>query len=55
MDGDTIHLTSQDIVISDGHKPLSLAGIMGGKQSGITFTTQQIILEAGCLMPLRYV
>lgn len=48
LDGQTIELTSHDIVISDGAKPLALAGIMGGKETGITLDSNEIFLEAAC-------
>jgi phenylalanyl-tRNA synthetase beta chain len=34
------------LVIADSHKPLAIAGIMGGKESEINSETQEIILEA---------
>jgi len=46
LDGDTVELTSEDIIISDGTTPLSLAGVMGGKESGINANTTAILLEA---------
>ena len=39
-------LSEDDLVISDGKTPLALAGVMGGKDSGINETTTSIILEA---------
>lgn len=35
-----------DLLITDGKNPLALAGIMGGKDSGIKETTTSLILEA---------
>lgn len=48
LDGETIELTDQDLVVADAHKPLGLAGIMGGKYSGISATTKAILLESAC-------
>lgn len=48
LDGETIMLTGEDLVITDGEQPISLAGVMGGKNSGITETTNSLVLEAGC-------
>lgn len=39
-------LNEDDLLISDGKNPLALAGIMGGKDSGISEETKNIILEA---------
>jgi phenylalanyl-tRNA synthetase beta chain len=39
-------LDEDDLVISDGKNSLALAGVMGGKDSGISETTTSIILEA---------
>ncbi len=35
LDDETIELTEKDIVITDGTKPISLAGVMGGKDTQI--------------------
>jgi phenylalanyl-tRNA synthetase beta chain len=48
LDGEAITLTDQDIVIADEAAPLSLAGVMGGKFSGVTVHTKNVVLEAGC-------
>ncbi|MCL4229454.1 phenylalanine--tRNA ligase subunit beta [Candidatus Dependentiae bacterium] len=48
LDGETITLTGEDLVIADGEHPISLAGVMGGKNSGITEVTSSLVLEAGC-------
>jgi len=39
-------LSSDDLVISDGEQVLAIAGIMGGKDSGVTDSTTSIILES---------
>lgn len=51
LDGQDIELGGNDLVITDGLKPISLAGVMGGKSSGISCATTSIILEAGCFDP----
>lgn len=38
-------LTPEDLVIADGKKALALAGVMGGKDSGITEETTNLFLE----------
>lgn len=51
LDGQTIELSSDDLVISNGVKPLALAGIMGGRSTGITDQTKSIIVEAATFDP----
>jgi phenylalanyl-tRNA synthetase beta chain len=46
LDNQTITVTPNDIVIADEQKVLSLAGIMGGKSSGISPATQAILIES---------
>lgn len=46
LDGETIELTPEDIVIADGDKAISLAGIMGGAKSGISARTKSVLLES---------
>lgn len=40
------NLNEEDLVITDGKKTIAIAGVMGGKDSGITNTTTSIILES---------
>lgn len=46
LDDQEIELTPEDYVITDGKQPVSLAGVMGGKQSGIRPDTKSLFLEA---------
>lgn len=48
LDGQTIQVTQNDCIMSDGIQPLSLAGIMGGQATGVTLETHSLIIEAGC-------
>lgn len=45
-------LKENDIVITDGHQSLCLAGVMGGLESEVTETTKDIMLEAAVFDPL---
>ena len=45
LDGTTLALSKDDIVIADTKKPLALAGVMGGKHSGITDKTKRVVFE----------
>lgn len=46
LDGQTVELEDQDCIITDGKNPIALAGIMGGKNFGVTCKTKAVILEA---------
>ena len=46
LDDTQCALTPHDLVITDGKKPIALAGVMGGKESGITDATTAIVLES---------
>lgn len=52
LDDTTIQLTPQALIIADDSKPLALAGIMGGKDSGITTNTKNILLECAYFEPV---
>ncbi len=45
LTGEKKALTVQDLVIADDKKVLALAGVMGGKHSGITRETKNIFIE----------
>lgn len=44
-------LTSEDLLICDEQKAIAIAGVMGGKNSEVTTTTQNILLEAAYFKP----
>ena len=46
LEDSRIELDEKDVVITDGEKPVALAGIMGGKNSGINKETRDVVLEA---------
>ncbi|WP_457568222.1 phenylalanine--tRNA ligase subunit beta [Desulfurobacterium sp.] len=52
LDGIERKLTAEDLVIADAEKPVALAGIMGGEESGVTFNTRRIVLESAHFEPL---
>lgn len=51
LDETNITLQSSDLVISDDKKPLALAGIMGGLESGVVSQTTDVFLEAAYFTP----
>lgn len=44
-------LDSDDLLICDGERPVALAGIMGGQNSGVADDTTQIVLESANFDP----
>jgi phenylalanyl-tRNA synthetase beta chain len=46
IDGAEVELTDQDIIIADGGRVVSLAGIMGGRGTGVSEKTQSILFES---------
>jgi len=46
LDDTELNLTKNDLLITNGEKPLALAGIMGGKDSGISEDTKTLVLES---------
>jgi phenylalanyl-tRNA synthetase beta chain len=51
LDGQTCTLLPDDLVIADQTKPLAIAGVMGGEESGVTDTTTDILLEVAYFQP----
>lgn len=46
-------LTPDDIIITDGEKPVCIAGIMGGENSGIDENTKNVVIESAIFDPLK--
>jgi phenylalanyl-tRNA synthetase beta chain len=46
LDGKSIDLDEKTLVIADNSRPLALAGIMGGENSGVNDQTRSIFLES---------
>ncbi len=46
LDGQKRVLNSDDIVITDGVKPVCIAGVMGGENTEVTDKTQNILIES---------
>ncbi len=51
LDGRTIELTPDVLVIADSTKALGLAGVMGGEESGIAESTRDVFLEVAYFDP----
>lgn len=46
LNGEKYSLGEDDIVIADAHRPVGIAGIIGGNDTAIRATTKRIVLEA---------
>jgi len=52
LDGVKRKLSSEDLMICDAKKPLCIAGVYGGKSSGVTESTTNIFLESAYFDPV---
>ena len=52
LDGKTRVLDSTDIVITDGKKPVCIAGVMGGENTEVDENTRNILIEAAIFDPV---
>lgn len=52
LDGTKITVDADDLVISDGKKPLCLAGVMGGLSTAVSKATTTVFLEAAYFNPI---
>ena len=46
LDGETITLSKEDLVISNGTEPLALAGVMGGLHTGVSKNSTKLYIES---------
>ncbi len=53
LNGQTVNLDPETLVIADERGPLALAGIMGGKASAVSAETRDIFLECAFFTPDR--
>jgi phenylalanyl-tRNA synthetase beta chain len=51
LDDKTYALAENDLVIADAQGPVALAGVMGGKPTGVGEGTTEIVLEAAWFLP----
>lgn len=53
LDGSKQALTPGSLLIADHERPLALAGIMGGENSGVSASTQNVFLESAFFAPMH--
>ena len=51
LDGQERALTNETLLIADESKGIALAGIMGGQNTEINDTTQDVLIESACFQP----
>ncbi|MBD2700633.1 phenylalanine--tRNA ligase subunit beta [Spirosoma sp. BT702] len=52
LDGVERKLTATDLMVCDAEKPMCIAGVFGGQQSGVSAQTTRIFLEAAYFSPI---
>ena len=52
LDGRTVAVDPIMLLIADAEKPIALAGVMGGQQSGVSDSTTSIIIESAAFDPV---
>jgi len=52
LDGRTLALTADMLVIADESRPVALAGVIGGQASGITASTRDVFIESANFDPV---
>ena len=52
LDGRTLALTADMLVIADESRPVALAGVIGGQASGITASTRDVFIESASFDPV---
>jgi len=51
LDGQTLDLDADTLVIADARRPVALAGIMGGLETAVTAATRAVFLESAFFTP----
>ena len=51
LDGSEPTLLAEDLVIADSQRPVAIAGVMGGEETGVTETTVNMLLESAYFTP----
>ena len=53
LDGQQRKLSEADLMICDAEKPMCIAGVFGGLDSGVTEKTTSVFIESACFNPTR--
>lgn len=52
LDGQEVSLSEDVLVIADNQAPLAMAGVMGGRSSGVSKSTRDVFIECAYFAPL---
>lgn len=52
LDGVERKLTVEDLMICNAEKPMCIAGVFGGAESGVSTATTSVLLESACFSPV---
>lgn len=52
IDGNVYELDDETLIIADAEKPVAIAGVMGGRDTEVTVSTRNILLEAASFDPV---
>jgi phenylalanyl-tRNA synthetase beta chain len=52
LDGTTVTLKGTELMIRDGQKPVAMAGVVGGQNSGVSDATTDLFVEAAYFLPM---
>ncbi len=53
LDGEERELDERELVIADSEKPVAIAGIIGGEESGVDESTKTVLIESAYFDPSR--
>lgn len=53
LDGVDRELSPEVLLITDGKRPIAVAGVMGGEDTEVSEKTRRILLESACFAPAR--
>jgi phenylalanyl-tRNA synthetase beta chain len=51
LDGKTYSLIPENLLIADDERPVAIAGVMGGEDTGVTESTRNVLLESAYFLP----
>jgi phenylalanyl-tRNA synthetase beta chain len=51
LDGKTYSLVPENLLIADDERPVAIAGVMGGEDTGVTESTRNVLLESAYFLP----
>ena len=51
LDGETVHLAEQTLIIADAAGPVAIAGMIGGLRTAVDGQTRSVVFESACFAP----